>query len=165
MRLSLLLLVLTFGVLAGSASAQTAVVTGQDAFLRGTPGETGAVVDTLAVSSRVHIIKRTGDWYLVQSFPFVGWIHGSLLRIEDNAATVTKPVKASLETNAPSKPVDQANGMNSDDTVPGPPQTAGERTYKRGPRGGCYYVKDGGKKVYVAHRLCDELERAVKTKP
>ena len=141
-------------MLAASASAQSAVVTGQDAFLRGTPVENGAVVDTLAVNSRVHIIKQTGDWYLVQSFPFVGWIHGSLLRVEnDNEA-----VKASMEVGA-----DQSADRTESQTKKAP--IAGEKIYKKGPRGGCYYVNEAGKKIYVTHRRCDNLDTPKANRP
>ena len=159
MRLKLIFLSLFVCVFAATAWSQNAVVTGQDAFLRGTPAETGAVVDTLAVGAKVYIIKEAGEWYLVQSSPFVGWMPSSSLKkaATSSASPAQLPASARLE-NEPNSATPLKNPKGDISASP-PSETSGERVYKRGPRGGCYYVQQGGKKKYVAHRFCSQEDK------
>jgi mannosyl-glycoprotein endo-beta-N-acetylglucosaminidase len=136
--------------------AQTAVVSGPDAFLRGTPTDAGAVVDTLAIGSKVLVIKEEGNWLLVQSSPFVGWMHASLLKIAEVPDSDPEQQMATTRLERDQNAPESATQPASD-----PPTTAepGQRVYKRGPRGGCYYIQASGKKTYVAHRLCSSEDK------
>ena len=49
---------------------------------------------------------------------------------------------------AAAAPKKNSSGTPSSSSGPG-------RTYSKGPRGGCYYINDKGKKVYVARELCE----------
>jgi uncharacterized protein YgiM (DUF1202 family) len=138
-------------VSAAVSYSQTAVVTGKNAFLRGTPSATGAVVDTLVADSKVQVIKSEGEWVLVQSNPFVGWLHRNSLKVSGSQKTLTIPRVENASATA--KP--DSSAKDSSAAKPTTPATTG-RTYIRGPRGGCYYVEADGKKAYVAHSLCGE---------
>ena len=146
-----LLLLFLIGISAVVSYSQAAVVTGSYAFLRGTPATTGAVVDTLAADSKVQVIKYDGDWVLVQSNPFVGWLHRTSVKVSNSTKTLTLPDKTTAA--AVVKPDSSAKDNSSAKTAAAPTT---KRTYIRGPRGGCYYVEPEGKKVYVAHSLCGE---------
>lgn len=65
------------------AFAQDAFVESQIANLRGTPTATGKKVTTLAAETELIIIAKDGDWYLVQSPEYMGWISGKLIKIVD----------------------------------------------------------------------------------
>ena len=145
------LLIFLIAVLAAVSYSQTAVVTGSNAFLRGTPSATGAVVDTLAAESKVQVIKSEGEWVLVQSNPFVGWLHRNSLKVSSSKKTLTIPRVENASATAKTSP--SANDSSSTKQAATP--VAG-RTYIRGPRGGCYYVEADGKKAYVAHSLCGD---------
>lgn len=67
------------------------------------------------------------------------WIHGGTATNNDVTKTA---VKAAVTTATDSGPTEV------------PTATAAGRKYILGPRGGCYYLADSGKKVYVAHELC-----------
>ncbi len=129
-----------------------AVVVGDNAYLRGTAIETGAVVDTLSPGTEVEIFRQQGQWFLVQASPFVGWMHRNSLRLKSTAKP--EPATPPVET-APSEP--------TSDTRPRTPLTAAQpsssdkRIYVRGPRGGCYYVRPDGKKVYGGQDQCSQL--------
>jgi uncharacterized protein YgiM (DUF1202 family) len=157
--------------LTGVSYSQMAVVIGDDAYLRGSPTETGAIVDTLLPGTKVAIIRQQGPWFLIQASPFVGWIHGNSLRLKRAAksapASRVSPAETALSpaTSASQPPVSVDTKPKTDapaqTSPPGKPATAiqpsasDKRVYIRGPRGGCYYVKPDGKKVYGDHKLCD----------
>jgi hypothetical protein len=147
-----LIVIFFVGFFAVTSYSQAANVIGPDAFLRGTPSEKGAVVDTLAPDSKVQIITRTGDWYLVQSSPFVGWLHRNSLKVipgpNSGQTSSSVPGKKQKDPSGGSAPASAAT------TSQIPPSNV-ERVYIRGPRGGCYFVRPDGKKVYVAHSRCD----------
>ncbi len=152
--------------------SQTALVIGENAYLRGSAVETGAVVDTLSPGTKVAIIRQQGPWFLVQASPFVGWMHGNSLRL----TRASKPALTSLvplAVTASSQPTSRIQPTESADTKakteasaaqaspPGSPRAATQpsasdkRIYIRGPRGGCYYIRPDGKKVYGDHHLCN----------
>lgn len=167
-KLSLIFLVL---FLTAISYSQMALVIGDDAYLRGSAVETGAVVDTLLPGTKVAIIRQHGPWFLVQASPFVGWMHGNSLRL----ARAAKPALASRvppATTASSQPTSGTQTPASADTktkteapaqaspsgTPGTatqPSASDKRIYIRGPRGGCYYVRPDGKKVYGDHNQCN----------
>lgn len=78
-------------------------------------------------------IKRNGKWQVV------AW----------QATTVPKPVPGTKSASGT-----RAVESNSALVTPQPTRTADSRTYTRGPRGGCYYLSSGEKKVYVDHSKC-----------
>jgi len=80
-------------------------------------------------------IKRAGKWQVV------AW----------QATTVPKPENISQGEPQPMPPSSAPKTLVLTPTVP--PATP-DRTYQRGPRGGCYYLGSSGKKVYVDHSYC-----------
>jgi hypothetical protein len=58
----------------------------------------------------------------------------------------------------PVRVIPSTNNTNSAETNAPPlepTKPTARRTYIRGPRGGCYYVSDSGRKVYVDHSMCN----------
>ncbi len=135
MKVILLLAVL---LLASQAFSQSAVVRSDNTKLRGTPAASGKIVETLWAKARVEVIRERGQWVLVQTDEYVGWL---LARELDRPITPDGEATEPAATKAPPPPTRTA--------------AAGERTYLRGPRGGCYYLNDSGRKVYVDHSKCE----------
>lgn len=169
MRKLLLILLVLF--LTAISYSQMAVVLGDNAYLRGSPAETGAVVDTLVPGAKVALIRQQGPWFLVQASPFVGWMHGNSLRLVRGAKPSSSSKVASVAT-SPSEPGTDARPAVSVDSKAKTPESvqassadtpvtatestvSAQRIYVRGPRGGCYYVRADGKKVYGDHRFCN----------
>jgi len=107
-------------------------------------GQTTRFDGTKTISNNLNtgtFIKRKGRWQVV------AW----------QSTIVPKPapeVKTTSQSpSADSKPVIMAASL---PPISQPPSnlTAESRTYRRGPRGGCYYLTSSGKKVYVDHGLC-----------
>lgn len=164
-------LIFVLAVLTAVTYSQTAVVIGENAYLRGSPIETGAVVDTLLPGTAVAIFRRQGRWFLVQASPFVGWIHGKSLRLTraakpklpsqmPSAETVSSQPASGTELPAPTE-AETKTETSPEAAPPGAPSKTAEpsasdkRIYIRGPRGGCYYIKPNGRKVYGDHNLCN----------
>lgn len=84
-----ILILFTFLFFAFSVSAQTGVVIANDANLRGTPTETGVIINSVEKDASLEIIKQKGAWFLVQTSQYVGWIHGNKIKIV-NTKTETK---------------------------------------------------------------------------
>lgn len=153
--------------------SQTAIVSSGDAFLRGKPSETGEVVDTLARDAKVQIITKKGPWYLVQASPFVGWVHRSSLRFlrstskpaqiirqksKSGPAAQTPIVAASSSPQpvvTPSPPAETSDTSSATKTAPVTGPANDGRVYIRGKLGGCYFMRSGGKKVYVDRGFCN----------
>jgi uncharacterized protein YgiM (DUF1202 family) len=72
-----------------AAYSQTASVISKNSNLRGTPTNKGKVIETLAKGSGVEVIKRKGQWFLVQSSAHVGWVHGNTIRLEEQSFETT----------------------------------------------------------------------------
>lgn len=107
-------------------------------------GNTTRPDGTKSVSNHLNtgtFIKRNGKWQVV------AW----------QATIVPKPVpetKSASQTQAiEPKPAPLVTTQNAAE-APHPSSTVGARTYLRGPRGGCYYLSSGGKKIYVDHDNC-----------
>ncbi len=115
-------------------SAQSARVIADKASLRGRPADNGKVVETLSKGAEVELVKVSGLWYLVQSAEYAGWVFTSDLEVAKTPAIVADTSKSSLKTT---------------------PAVTTNRTYIRGPRGGCYYLSPSGSKVYVDRDLCN----------
>lgn len=79
-------------------------------------------------------VKRNGKWQVV------AW----------QSTVVPKPEATSSQPAVQTAPATLAAVA---DTAAKPVSTTG-RTYLKGPRGGCYYLGSGGKKVYVDHAYC-----------
>lgn len=139
--------------LAAVSYSQMAVVIGENAYLRGSAVETGAIVDTLKSGAKVAIIKQQGPWFLVQSSPFVGWMHGNSLRLTP-AARSTAPLPVSPQPPSEKQKMSADGKSKTEEPAADPPSVVEKRVYIRGPRGGCYYVRPDGKKVYGDHGLC-----------
>lgn len=133
--------------------SQMAVVIGENAYLRGSAVETGAIVDTLKSGAKVAIIKQQGPWFLVQSSPFVGWMHGNSLRLTTTPRS-TAPLVANSQPPSEKQKESAITKSKTEEPAADPPSVVEKRVYIRGPRGGCYYVRPDGKKVYGDHGLC-----------
>lgn len=57
------------------------IITAIKANLRGTPNSQGVVVTTVNSGETFTLIKQVGEWYLVQTPKYVGWLHNSTARI------------------------------------------------------------------------------------
>jgi len=78
-----IVLVLIFGL---SVFAQeSATVISIKANLRGTPSINGIVVTTADQGETFELVKDKSPWYLVQTPKYVGWIHGSAIRLNDSS--------------------------------------------------------------------------------
>ncbi|MBX3266437.1 MAG: SH3 domain-containing protein [Acidobacteria bacterium] len=136
---------------------QSAKVISENANLRGTPAASGKVVDTLPRATSVQVIKQAGSWFLVQAAEYVGWVHGNTIRLDapldistaDPSTLYSSPIAVPREP-APTPPVYVAPQRTAPARTP-----SSDRTYIRGPRGGCYYYGSSGRKVYVDRSLCN----------
>ncbi len=119
-------------------SQSIATVTAENANLRGTPTNKGKIVDTLPKDTLLEVFQQKGVWYLVQAQDYVGWIHGNIIALKDSEEFADKPSgKTDLKD-----PASRKNNSN-------------QKTYIRGPRGGCYYINSNGNKTYVNRSLCN----------
>ena len=125
---SIIFLTLVFVV---SIKSQTATVIVENANLRGTPRESGKVVETLPNGAKGTVLQQKGAWFLLQTDDYVGWIHGNTIKVDNESSLI----KSSTTKKS-------ANRSES-------------RTYLRGSRGGCYYLNSNGKKTYVERGLCN----------
>ena len=131
---SIILLTLIFVV---SIKAQTATVIVENANLRGTPRESGKVVETLPSGAKGTVLQQKGAWFLLQTDDYVGWIHGNTIKVDNESSLQTVPLKQSTK----SKPTST--------------RSSESRTYLRGSRGGCYYLNSNGNKTYVERSFCN----------
>jgi hypothetical protein len=127
--------------LCGFAGAQSARVAVDKASLRGRPADDARIVDAIARSTEVEVIKVSGLWYLVQTPELAGWM--SIKDLESIKPAASAEAKATVQPQPVGKLPDS-----------GAQAQPGSKTYTRGPRGGCYYLNSSGKKTYVAHELC-----------
>jgi hypothetical protein len=148
MKILSILFIFVFGL---SVFGQTAVVTTDNANLRGTPTEKGKVVEKLKRETPLEVLKQRDVWFLVQTIDYVGWISG-------DAVKLTSPLTIDTidEIAIPKKTQNSAPAAIAPQPAPQPPaaRTTDSRTYIRGSRGGCYYINSNGKKTYVDRSLC-----------
>lgn len=126
---------------------QDASVIAENANLRGTPNQSGKVVDTLPQGASLQVIQQKGAWFLVQTSDYVGWIHGDTIKYTSSASTaplmqpivvpIPRPTSSPATTRQTSTPKSSSN------------------SYIRGPRGGCFYYTASGRKQYVDRSLCN----------
>lgn len=111
-------------------------------------GNTTRSDGTKSVSNHLNtgtFIKRNGKWQVV------AW----------QATTVPNPESGTRNTaQSESMEAQSSPPANTGNVVSQPSsntRTADSRVYIRGPRGGCYYLSSGGKKVYVDHAYCNDI--------
>lgn len=80
-RISILFLVLLFSSYSVLAQ-ETVTITSVQANLRGTPRTHGAVVTKVDKGESFELIKRKGEWFLVQTPEYVGWLHKSVAVVD-----------------------------------------------------------------------------------
>ncbi len=129
--------------------SQTASVTTENANLRGTASTSGKVVVTLPRGTIVDVIQQRGAWYLVQAPEFAGWIHGNTIKLSGVVTTLEQTEVPQIEV-VPQQPRTVVIQTPRTRAIPNT-----DRTYIRGPRGGCYYLSSSGRKVYVDRNLCE----------
>lgn len=170
MKIVLLIFLILFSAVV--SDSQTALVFSENTFLRGKPSDTGEVVDTLVRDTKVQIITKQGIWYLVQASPFVGWVHGNSLRLrrssksaqiirpKTKSSPATQPSTAAVSSSpqpvvTPSQPAGTTDASSATKTAPVSSGSKDGRVYIRGQLGGCYFMRSGGKKVYVDRGFCN----------
>ena len=118
-------------------SGQSGRVISEQANLRGTPSESGRIIEAIPRNTSIDVIKQNSTWFLVQTSELVGWLHGNTIEL-DNAVTVTKTprIRALRSTPAVNR------------------SSPGGYLYRWGPRGGCFYINSSGNKIYVDHSYC-----------
>jgi len=167
MKRILCLVVFVLALSAVISAQQVAVIT-EKANLRGTPNSSGKVVTEVSQGQLFDLIKQVGGWFLVQTPDYVGWLHGSTIKLVGAEQTINAAVEppAAPAYTPPPAPAYQAPVPTPapirDPIYPKPatvytPSTTATRSggYIRGPRGGCYYYSASGRKVYVDRSLCN----------
>ena len=87
------------------------------------------------------LIKRKGEWRVV------AW----------QSTIVPKPVETPAKAQSASASEKQQSNSPVSLLTTGTESanvSSGSKSYVKGPRGGCYYLGSGGKKVYVDHKYC-----------
>lgn len=164
MKYRLLALVILVGAVQLLATAQTpryARVVPQTANLRDTPSVTGTSTLELPEETLVKVLDEKLPWYVVRVGNLVGWMHGDTLEfIAAQGPTTGPPLKQNVSPiyappTVPPPRVDSSHGTPPDSGGYIRPNTGSDRTYIRGPRGGCYYISASGNKVYVDRSMCN----------
>jgi len=125
------------------AQTRTARVIAENSQLRETPSSTGLAQGEVPEGTVVKILDEKLPWYIVRVGDRVGWMHGATLLFIDGASTTSAPEPVRAITRAETY------------SVPQPPRSKADKTYIRGPRGGCYYISGSGSKVYVDRSMCN----------
>ncbi len=119
--------------------------------------------DNTAVEDKFyHVVLRVWFEKTKKSYSGYGWVEKKY--VVDSHGKVTTPYKDSTETISYTK-VDFLNDDRKQlnyRSYPYPKYKGGEknfetnstRKYRKGPRGGCYYINAKGRKVYVDAKLC-----------
>lgn len=130
--------------------SQTASVISENANLRGTPNQSGKVVDTLPAGTSLQVLQQKGVWFLVQSANYVGWIHGDTIEYIGGGDNNTKPLLAPIVV-----PTTRRTTTRTSPVVRTSTPRSSSGGYIRGPRGGCFYYTASGRKQYVDRSLCN----------
>lgn len=88
-RISILFLVLIYTSYYVFAQ-DTVTITSVQANLRGTPRMEGTLVSKVARGESFELIKRKGEWFLVQTPEYVGWLHKSVAVIDLTFEDITE---------------------------------------------------------------------------
>jgi hypothetical protein len=124
---------------------RTATVIAQNATLRQTPSTTGLAEEEVSEGTTVKVLDEKSPWYIVRIGDRVGWMHAENLHFTDDTAST-----------AHSEPQPEPSRVNTPpDSPPQPTRSTADRTYIRGPKGGCYYISSSGSKVYVDRSMCN----------
>lgn len=108
-RFSLILFVYLIAIPVAGQDSITVIAI--QANLRGTPNAKGVVVTQAKQGERFSLIKQEGVWFLVQTPVYVGWMHGSTIRIDDSdewdstSSTSNKPSVVPTTPTTTSKPI------------------------------------------------------------
>ncbi len=80
------------------SAQQLAVVTSENANLRGIPSAKGKVVEKIRRGRNVIVLGDQESWVLVQSENYAGWMHRTVLRLIESAdgQTSTEPKETPL---------------------------------------------------------------------
>lgn len=140
---------------ASAVAAQSAVVVSDNAKLSGTPSLNGRTVETLPKGTVVDVVRQFGDWALVQSENYAGWLTSGSIKITSplyllNQTGGQSPAGASSN---PQTGSESPAAVNRNPAKQEKPKPDGIR-YMRGSRGGCFYTSPTGKKIYVDRSLC-----------
>lgn len=89
---SLVVLLLSWNLIAQKSRYVTVI--SEKANLRGNPTTAGELLTVVEEGDRFRLIETRGAWYLVETPPYVGWLHGNTIRLETTAAlTSSAPVR------------------------------------------------------------------------
>jgi len=124
---------------------RSARVIAQNATLRQTPSTTGLAEQEVPEGTTVKVLDEKSPWYIVRIGDRVGWMHEENLHFTDGAAPSAGSAPEPVRVDTPSETY----------SPPPPTRPTTDRTYIRGPRGGCYYISSSGSKVYVDRSLCN----------
>lgn len=75
-----------------SVHAQTKYVTviAINANLRGSPSTSGNIVGAVRKGETFKLIEERGAWYLVETPNYVGWLHGSTIKLASDPNVTTE---------------------------------------------------------------------------
>lgn len=138
-----------------TASARSASVYAsmddEEPFARATPG------DSLRAFAWEPGTEGTPFWLRVLFRGRMGYVAGSLTRpLADGAGALDAlPGYGVFAPAASSLPATGIPDVPPAEATPSAPAGRTARTYYVGPRGGCYYLSDSGRKVYVDHSYCN----------
>ncbi|MGH9905155.1 MAG: SH3 domain-containing protein [Pyrinomonadaceae bacterium] len=136
-----------------TVNAQThkyARVISENANLRDAPSNSGASAEVIPEGTLIKVLDEKLPWFIVRVRDRVGWMHGNTLEF----IGIQPPVSGSSNEQS----------VAPDYTTPTPPPRRREalpetprvdRSYDRGPRGGCYYISGSGRKIYIDRSMCN----------
>lgn len=136
-------LLLLIPCVTSTAQTRTARVIAENAKLRETPSTTGLAEGEVPEGTVVKILDEKLPWYVVRVGDRVGWMHGATLLFPDNATTTSE------------REPERATAPSETYSLPQSTRSTADKTYIRGPRGGCYYISGSGRKVYVDRSMCN----------
>lgn len=97
----LLTLLFSLSPFAQTTDVKTVAVKSQKANLRGTPSAMGKVVVEVVQGQVFDVLLKKDEWYLVQTPMFVGWLHQSVVRLQDEFdvdAFINSPPPRTVQT-------------------------------------------------------------------
>lgn len=103
----LITLLLSICLFAQTANTTTATVKSQRANLRGTASATGKVVIEVVQDQVFDVLLKQGEWFLVQTPMFVGWLHQSVVSASSYSSNVSDDeLEKLLKQTKSTKPVE-----------------------------------------------------------
>lgn len=82
-----LFLLILFAVVSAAAQEASVIVKRRQANIREAPSTSAKVVATVNINTKLTVSWYSGDWYLVKKGATKGWIHYSVIRMEDEKAS------------------------------------------------------------------------------